>query len=215
MDPLVKFLINAIIFLTILFGLYTIYDHQDKYFGREPIRACKNIKTVTQKRDRFTVVTPTLGNIDDSNVNFEEGIFNETTNIDEMLESTISKHFGDIKSSSFDILDSYNKLTDENTLFDLRSSLRSLLSKSKIIHDLHELHKGTVWVKLELQRTKLEATCNPVNITEIDNLYRNIEPKIKTLKDLEAEIQHLHDSELDYTNKAYTSLTEKEWEKSK
>jgi hypothetical protein len=137
MDPLVKFIINAIIFFTILFGLYTIYDHQEKYFGREPIRMCKNIKTVASKRDRFAVVTPTFGTIDDSKINFEEGFFNDTANIDEMLESTISKHFGDIKQGSFEVLDSYNKLTDENTLFDLRSSLRSMLAKSKIIHDLH------------------------------------------------------------------------------
>lgn len=46
-------------------------------------------------------------------------------------------------------------------------------------------------------------------------MYTNIEPKIKTLKDLEADIQRLHDAELEFNNKAYTSLTEKEWEKSK
>lgn len=146
MDPLAKSIMYAIIFFTILLGLYTIYDHQEKYFGREPIRACKNIKTVGSRRDRFAIVAPTLGTIDDSSISFGEGIFNETANIDEMLESTISKHFGDIKSSKYEVLDVYKKLTDENSLFDLRSSLRSLLAKSKVIRDLHELHKGTARV---------------------------------------------------------------------
>jgi hypothetical protein len=105
-------------------------------------------------------------------------MFNSTENLDEMLEITLEKHFGEIRNNSFEILDQYGRLTDENTLFDLKSSVRSFLAKSKVIHDLQEMHEGTCVFIVEMQRLKLEAPCQPVNVTEINNFYKKIDGKI-------------------------------------
>lgn len=136
-----KIIVNAVIFLTILFGLYTIYDHQEKYLGGVPAKQCRSGRTVSQPRSHFTTGAPSVSV--EAGVGFDQELFNSTDNLDEMLTITMEKHFGDIRSNAFEILDQYGRLTDENTLFDLKSSVRSFLAKSKIIHDLREMHKGT------------------------------------------------------------------------
>ena len=136
-----RYIVNIVIFLTILFGLYTIYDHQGKYKGELPAKPCRTTRTANQPRSHFSVGAPT--SVETGEVTFDRDIFNSTENLDEMLESTMEKHFGDIRTNAFEILDQYGRLTDENTLFDLKSSVRSFMAKSKIISDLREMHKGT------------------------------------------------------------------------
>lgn len=130
-----RFVVYTVITLTILFGLYTIYDHQEKYFGNMPAKACRSIRTFSQPRSRSSVGVPSPVS-EPSSLDFDHQVFNSSESLDEMLESTLNKHFGDISDSAFKILDQYGRLTDENTLFDLKSSVRSFLAKSKIIHDL-------------------------------------------------------------------------------
>jgi hypothetical protein len=162
-----------------VFGLYTIYDHQYKYYGGIPSKVSRSIKPFSQRRNPFSPVSPsTVKDYEHGDLGFDESMLNSTENLDEMLETTLEKHFGDIRNNAFEILDQYGRLTDENTLFDLKSSVRSFLAKSKVIHDLQEMHKGTCVFSVELQRLKLEAPCQPVNVTEINNFYKKIDGKI-------------------------------------
>jgi len=133
--------VNTVIFLTILFGLYTIYDHQAKYLGELPAKTCRTMRTVSQPRSHFSVRVPS--GVSEQAEGFDQGLFNNTENLEEILESTMKKHFGDVSNNTFKILDQYGRLTDQNTLFDLKNSVKSFLAKSKIVLDLRELHKGT------------------------------------------------------------------------
>lgn len=96
----------------ILFGVYTIYDRQYKYFGGHgPI--CKNYMTVTSSKKPFTINSKDEASVyENTDLHVDDNLLNSSINIDEFLTDSIEKHMGDIRNSTLAALDRYQTLLD-------------------------------------------------------------------------------------------------------